>query len=292
VQKILFVINPVSGGKAVDRKNLESKILFLKPAELSAEIKIWESHDQDEEILSMICEGSYDAIAAVGGDGTVNFLAHATMKKGIPMGIIPMGSGNGLARHLGIPLKTEAALKSFYNGKISVIDTGIINGKLFLCTAGAGFDALIGELFSTSTERGFYTYAKMSFQQFMGYKPRNYKIIIDGKEINRTAFIIAIANVNQYGNNTYIAPEANLKDGLLDVCVVKPFHMYDTPALAFRVFTKTLHKSHVFESWKARKITLYLNDNESVQVDGEPLKPGNRLEIEINPGSLKMIVPA
>jgi len=172
LQKILFVINPVAGGKTTNVPGIISHIESNLAQDISYEVKVWESLDQNQEIHDMILSGNYSKVAAVGGDGTINFIAQAAIKAGIPMGIVPKGSGNGLARHLGLPLDEANSIKTVIHGRETLIDTGIVNGNLFLCTSGAGFDALIGDLFSKSTTRGLVSYAKISLQQLINYKPR------------------------------------------------------------------------------------------------------------------------
>ena len=291
MKKILFIVNPVAGGKSVNKKNLLSQIEANLDSGTEYDIKIWENLSQNEEIHSMICDGDCQMVVAAGGDGTINFVAQAAMKKGIPVGIIPFGSGNGLARHLGIPLKTVDAIKILSSGNNIIIDTGIINGNMFICTTGAGFDALIGNLFSKSTGRGFFNYAKMTLQQLVNYKPNEYTIIFDGQTIKRKAFILALANVNQYGNNTYIAPQADLQDGLLDICIIKPFNAFQFPGLGIRIFNKTITESPLYEYYKTKKVEIYFEGNDPVHFDGEPVMMGNKLEIEVRPASLRVMVP-
>jgi len=291
LKKILFVINPVAGGKFVNKKNLLAQIDANLNHGAEYEVKVWEDLTQNDEIHAMISNGDYDMIAAAGGDGTINFVAQAAMKKGIPVGVIPFGSGNGLARHLGIPLNTVEAIKTLSSGKDITIDTGIINGNMFVCTTGAGFDALIGDLFSKSTTRGFFNYAKMSLQQLVNYKPNEYTITFDGQTIKRKAFILALANVNQYGNNTYIAPQADLQDGFLDICIVKPFNAFQFPLLGIRIFNKTITSSPLYEYYKTKKVEIHFEGNDPIHFDGEPVMMGNKLEIEVQPASLRVIVP-
>lgn len=291
MKKILFVINPVAGGKFVNKTNLLHQIKANLSSEIICDIKVWESLDHSDEIISMIMDGNYDMIAAAGGDGTINFVSQAAMKKNIPVGVVPLGSGNGLARHLGIPLNTVEAIKTISNGKEICIDTGIINGNVFICTAGAGFDALIGDLFSKSTGRGFVNYARMTIQQLFSYKPNEYTVIFDGQTIKRKAFIIAFANVNQYGNNTYIAPQADLQDGLLDICIIKPFNALQFWGLGIRIFNKTITKSSLYEYYKTKKVELRFEGKDPVHFDGEPVQMGNKIDIEVNPGSLRVVVP-
>ncbi len=291
MKKILFLINPIAGGKSVDKTNLVEQIKTNLAQGTDYEIKIWESLSQNDEIIAMIQSGNYSKIVAAGGDGTINFVAKAAMKAGIPIGIIPLGSGNGLARHLGIPLKTVDAIKNISSGKVISIDTGLINGNVFLCTAGAGFDALIGDLFSRSTGRGLFNYAKMTIQQLVNYKPNEYTIVFNGQTLKRKAFILCFANVNQYGNNTYIAPQADLQDGFLDICIIKPFNALQFWGIGIRIFNKTITKSPQYEYYKTKKAELYFESKDPVHFDGEPAQLGNKLEIEVQPASLGIVVP-
>ncbi len=288
-KKILFVVNPISGGNSRKTGNILALIKELMPADSNYEIKIWEKPDEGPAIQNLITSGKYDMVAVAGGDGTINLVAQAAVKAGITMAIIPKGSGNGLARHLNIPLDTAKAIRNIYEGREVTIDTGKVNGHLFLCTSGAGFDALIGDLFANSKTRGLVTYAKISLQQLLAYKPREYTINFDGKMLKTKAFIIAFANVNQYGNNTYIAPQANVEDGYLDICIIKPYKFYQLPGLAIRIFNKTLTGSKLYEYHKAKKIQLKLARAEAVHYDGEPVNFGDTLDIEVQPASLKII---
>jgi YegS/Rv2252/BmrU family lipid kinase len=261
------------------------------PTDHEYDVKIWEDLTQNEEIHNMISSGEYTKAVAVGGDGTINFVAQEAMRQNMPVGIIPLGSGNGLARHLGIPLKTSEAIKNIASGREVIIDTGVINGNIFICTTGAGFDALIGNLFSTSTERGFFTYAKMTLQQLLSYKPKEYTLNFDGKTLKRKAFILALANVNQYGNDTFIAPQADIQDGYLDICIIKPFNAFQFPMLGIRIFNRSITKSPLYEYYKTKNIEITFDGNDPVHFDGEPVIMGNKLNIEVRPASLKVIVP-
>jgi diacylglycerol kinase (ATP) len=291
-KNILFVINPVSGGKTLNQADLISTIVANLPSHYTYHVKIWESLDQNDEIRRMISDDGYDTVVACGGDGTINFVAKEAIKKNITMGIVPLGSGNGLARHLGIPLQMKEAIKNLSSGQEMVIDTGLINGHVFLCTTGAGFDALIGEMFSHSKKRGFFTYAKMTLTQLLTYKPKEYTLSFNGSTIKRKAFIIAFANVNQYGNDTFIAPQADIQDGYLDVCIIKPFKAHHFPMLGLRIFNRTIFKSPFYEYYKTKRIELTFDGDVPVHYDGEPVRLGNKLTIEANPASLRMIVPA
>lgn len=291
LEKILIVINPKAGkGRIKDSRSL---IAGMLEKHFEVEFLDWESPDSDitGAVRQNIAHYRYSCVVAAGGDGTVNRTAKALTGKNIPMGIIPLGSGNGLARHLNIPMNLENAAKYIIIGKTRQIDTCTINDEPFFCTAGAGFDAHVGKLFSQSEKRGFSSYLKIVAGEFKSYKPQKYRIKIDEKFYELCAFLITVANAGQYGNNAYIAPLADISDGLMDVTVLKPFGIIHAPALAGRLFLKKIHKSSKIISFKATAVEIVREEEGCVHFDGEPAVMGKELNFKIHPLSLKIIVP-
>ncbi len=290
IQRVAFVINPKSG-----KKSNTDRVAFIRGLLGSAyesTIFEWNRIEDRDTIFSNVLAGNYDVAFAAGGDGTVNQLGHALCGTTTALGILPFGSGNGLARHLGVPIKTADALQLIGNGKITTIDRGIINGNSFFCTAGVGFDALIGKLFAESTSRGFSTYSKMTVREFRNYNAEKYHITIDGKTMERSAFLITAANAGQYGNNAWIAPEATVNDGLLHLSVLKPFPWYSMPGLGIRMFLKTLRDGRYFESFSGKTITIEREKGGPAHFDGEPAMLDATLQISITPAALRVLVPA
>jgi diacylglycerol kinase family enzyme len=202
------------------------------------------------------------------------------------MGIVPFGSGNGLARSLNIPMNEIKAIKRLNDLKFKAIDSGLFNGRKFFNIAGVGFDALISARFAENVKRGFWGYLKTIFFEISAYKVQNYKIEIDGQLIEREAFMISLANSSQFGNNAHIAPFASLTDGFLDICIVKPFPIYKAFFLGLRMFTKSTHKCNFVEILSARNIKITRENAYEVHLDGEPIKMGLELNISIKPLSL------
>lgn len=289
--KILFIINPISGGK--DKTFLEKYIPdYYSKLKINTVIRILftEYGGHAREIASTY-KNDYDKIVAVGGDGTMNEVAGALVNSDVAFGIIPTGSGNGLARHLSISLKLDKALSTIVNGKQDKIDCGIINDNFFFCTCGVGFDAHIGHVFAHTSKRGFLSYLKLVLREFWKYKPEEYNVIIDGKVYTKKAFVITVANASQYGNNAFIAPLAKLEDGLLDVVVLKPFCLFHVPGLVLRIFSKTMHKSRLVEIIKAKKIRFSHIKSGEAHFDGEPYNCGNEVKIKVIVSALNIIVP-
>lgn len=233
----------------------------------------------------------YDVIAAVGGDGTVNEVASAIAGTNTTLGIIPYGSGNGLSRFLNIPMNAEGAIKAINTGKVISIDAAKLNNRWFFNMAGMGFDAHISQVFALGSEkRGFFNYFKSSLQEVTTYRSQNYKINIDGRTLEREAFMLSFANSSQYGNNAHVSPTASVQDGLLDVCVIKPFPLYRFPEMGLRMFTKTAEGSKFVEIIKGKHITVTREQSGPIHLDGEPREAGTDIEVDIMPGALKVIV--
>lgn len=236
----------------------------------------------------LVAEG-YDIVVAIGGDGTVNEVAQALVGADAALGIVPVGSGNGLARHLHIPLDVGKALKLIATAKPRRIDCGLMNGAPFFCTAGVGFDALIGNLFAQAGARGFFAYVRQTFKAFMSYNPEVYDLAIDGATIRRRAFLITFANASQWGNNACIAPTASASDGLVDVVVVGRFPLYRAPEVAVRLFTRQVGKLRFVETFKCRAATVERAHSGYIHYDGEPSQAGRLIEVKVVQGALSVV---
>jgi diacylglycerol kinase family enzyme len=207
------------------------------------------------------------------------------------LGIIPTGSGNGLARHLKIPFSFEKAIDVINHCKIRKIDTATINGQIFLSIAGVGYDAFVAKKFASAPKRGFFTYFRIVSNEYPQYQPKKYILEIDGKIIRRKALSITFANSNQFGNNTSIDPQAKLDDGLIDVCIVRRIPLWLVPFYVPMLFFKTFHKTHYIEIIRAKKAIVTRKKGKTIHLDGDPLKTGKVLEMKVNPLSLNIIVP-
>jgi YegS/Rv2252/BmrU family lipid kinase len=241
------------------------------------------------QIAAEAIRNGVDILVAVGGDGTINEVASEVEGTNKLMGIIPFGSGNGLARSLGIPIHDVQAIKRINKLNISKIDSGTFNGRKFFNMAGIGFDAQISARFAENVKRGLISYAKIAFSEVSNYHSQHYHLNIDGKEYQHQAFMISVANSSQYGNNAHISPFASLNDGMLDICILKPFPLYKFPALVFRMFRKNSHKSNYLEIIQGSKIIITRENAAVIHLDGDPFNMGNTLNININPHSLNIL---
>ena len=289
-RNIRFIINPISGIKS--KKNIPMLIdEHLDKNKFNFDIAYTESAEHAKLLAMEGISLKKDAIVAVGGDGTLNLVASALVNTQTPMGIIPLGSGNGFARALNIPLKTELAIQLLNTGKISKIDSGSANNIPFINVCGFGFDALVTSKFASAGKRGLQTYAKISIQELTNYKIQKYTIQLGGKTQQVSAFIMAICNGPQYGNNAFIAPLAEFNDGLFDLTILKEVTWKNMLGIGADLFLRTLHKSNSTETFQIKDITVIMPEAAYVNIDGEAIWFEPKVNIKLHPNSFKIIVP-
>lgn len=291
-KRVLFIVNPVSGVNQ-SRKTILADVVSaqLNSNDFDCEIKLSESTGHVRELSRAAADDGVDIIVAVGGDGTVNQVAKGLIGSKSILALVPAGSGNGLARHLGIPLDIEKSIQLIGQAKTQLIDTVNMNDDLFVSIAGVGFDALVAKRFSKGTRRGFFSYLRIITKEYTWYRPRKYKLEIDGIEYVRQALFVSFANTNQFGYNTIISPDALIDDGLVDVCIVKKVPMLYAPKVVGLLLARRISKSGFVEIIRAKSVKLSRNKNRVVNIDGEPVKLAKDLHIEVNPLSLRVIVP-
>ncbi len=287
-KKILFIINPKAGTKS--KTHLPQLIQqHIDSAQFEIQITYTKAPAHATTLAKEAVENGVDIVIATGGDGTVNEVMQGLLHSDTALGILPFGSGNGLARFLGIPMNHVQALQFINKAKSITIDTCTLNEHAFVNVAGTGFDAHIGNVFSQSKGRGFSTYIKLSVKEFYKYKPQEYQLTINGETLVRKAFMISFANTSQFGNNAHIAPEADIQDGLVDVCIMKPLSMLDLPKVVYAIFNKTIHQSNYVEIIKCENATIERVASDAIHIDGEPHIAAKNLEIKVVPGSLKVL---
>lgn len=288
-EKFLFVVNPVSGKK---NKGSLSGLIEKKLNARQIDFEIIETRfpgDATSRVRDYYTKG-FTIFIAVGGDGTVNEVASAIVDTDAVLGIIPVGSGNGLARHLKIPMNPRKALNLIFKRNILKMDYGKINDRLFFCTTGVGFDAHIGHVFSKTEGRGFANYIKASFSEFVKYEPQRYEIATKEKTLFRDAFLITCANASQYGNNAHIAPKADVNDGKMEVAIMRAFPIINAPVMGARLFLKNIDKSQYLETFSCEELTIRRKQPDVIHFDGEPGEMGEELRIKIIPKGLNVFV--
>lgn len=278
---MLFIVNPISG-----RGRKQRIISRLRKAGYEVVCTEYAGHG---EILAR--EAKAKVVVAVGGDGTVNEVARGLMGTDKVMGIIPCGSGDGLARHLGISHIFNRAIKTIVSRHVRPLDAGTINGRMFVSVCGIGFDAVVSERFAKCGKRGLGSYIKQGLDTFRLYNPEKYKIIIDSNTYEHEAMLVTIGNSNQWGNEAKITPLADSSDGILDVSVVDGFKAVEIPWLAGLLMTGTAHKSPRVHTYCGKKITITRSSEGPAHADGDWFVTGKTIEIEVIPHALNVIVP-
>lgn len=288
-KKVVFIINPKSGigKKSIVEKEITTEI---DTESIDFEIIYTKYRGHAKEIAERF-SGKTDAIVAVGGDGTVNEIGSALVGSETALAIIPVGSGNGLARELNIPLRTSQAISVINNMHTRKIDVMKLNAYYSLNVAGVGFDSFISHKFSTAKRRGPLQYMRLITQEFPAYKSQEYTLNIDGHFFKRNAFLISFANSAQWGNNIRISPNAQVDDGLIDVCIVANFPNYAVPALLVSLLAQAIDKNKYDEIIHAKEVELMNEEPLLGHVDGEPIMIEPHSKISILPLSLNVVVP-
>jgi len=290
VKRIVFIVNPASGVFSKEnvggiiRSRLDRSLYF-------PEIIQTEGPGHATEICKTQIDRGTDVIVAIGGDGSVNEAARGIVGTDVTLGIIPAGSGNGLAHHLKIPTIKKYAIDVINRAKSVKIDTGMINDNLFVSIAGVGFDGLIAKRFEESKLRGFLSYLKLVAEEYPKYNPKKYRLEFEDEVIKTKALFITFANSDQFGFNTSIAPAAKIDDGLLDIIIATKPQIIELPYLASLLYWRKIESSKHILTRKTRELKIRTRKNRWVNLDGEAVKLGKELHIRILPKSLNIIVP-
>lgn len=288
-KNIVFILNPISGtsNKAKIPAIIEQK---LDHEQFDYRIVMTEHAGHAYEIACQERDKKTDIVVAVGGDGTVNEVARALIQSTTALGIIPCGSGNGLARHLLLPMSVEKAIEMINACKIKRLDYGIINGHPFFCTCGMGFDAFVSMKFAEAGKRGLVTYVENVLKEGLKYKPETYEIQDENGITKYKAFLISCANASQYGNNAYIAPQASMSDGLMDVIIMEPFDVIEAPQISIDMFNKTLDKSSKIKTFRTKKLHIHRKKDGVIHFDGDPVMSSANVDIELVEKGISIIV--
>ena len=287
-KKIVFIMNPISGtSNKKDIPYLIEELLDKEQFDYSIQETEYAGHAY--EIAKASKEQGIDIVVAIGGDGTVNEVGRALVHSNTALGIIPTGSGNGLARHLLIPMKIKGAIQVLNDCEITDLDYGIINEHPFFCTCGVGFDAFISEKFAEAGKRGPITYLENILKEGLKYEPETYEIEAGNGTIKKKAFLISCANASQYGNNAYIAPQASMSDGMIDVIIMEPFDALEASQISIEMFNKTLDKNNKIKTFRSKEIKIYRKAPGVIHYDGDPIDTGKEIVVTLKEKGIKIL---
>ena len=285
---ITFIINPISGTHSKDAMP-ELIQQTIDAEKFDVDIRLTEYAGHASEIARQCVAQGTDVVAAVGGDGTINEVARSLTHTQTALAIVPCGSGNGLARHLCLPMDTRKSIEIINQCNIEAFDYGVINEQPFFCTCGMGFDAFISLKFAEAGKRGPITYVENVLKEGLKYKPETYEIIDDSGTARYKAFLIACANASQYGNNAYIAPGATMKDGQMDVIVMEPFNALDAPQIAADLFMKTLGNNSKIKTFRTKHLHIRRQEPGAIHYDGDPIMTGTDIDVRIEHQGIRIL---
>ncbi len=288
--KALLIINPISGTRS--KAGLDSYVKeTLCPLGWEVEVVYTQCHGDATRLAKEAVGEGLDAVFAAGGDGTINETAAALCGADTVLGIIPCGSGNGLARHLGIPVDVREGLKVILENHPMPIDFATVNDRKFFCTFGVGFDAAVSEAFARKKTRGKLTYIQSTFETYARYQPEYYTISANGQVLTEKAFLVAVCNASQYGNNAYIAPHAAIDDGLLDVTIIHAGNLFTTAIVGVDMLTGMIDKNVLIHTFRTPRIVIEREKPGVAHLDGEPMGMERQLDIECHHHSLNVYTP-
>lgn len=290
-EKICLIINPVSGTES--KKNIPQEIAAaFDQHTYDIFIRITGYPNHATEIAKKAAGKNHKYVIVAGGDGTVNEVAKALVHTNTTLGIIPSGSGNGLARELGIPLDSEKAIQIILDSHTRTIDYGIANGHIFFCTCGFGFDAFISDRFAEGKKRGPLGYVRNILESVVDFRSEEYEITFDEGTLTERAFILTCANASQYGNDAHIAPGASMDDGMINVSILKPLNALEIPQTTLQLFTNNIDRNSKMTTLVTRNLQIKRSGAGVMHVDGEPVSTGNEIKVETIHRGLKVLAPA
>lgn len=284
--KIRVIINPISGTQS--KQAMPEMLTNVLGEKYDVDIKTTEYAGHATLLANEATEQGYLGVVAVGGDGTVNEVASALRDTKTVLGIVPCGSGNGLARHLSIPLNATKAAEIILQAKIEDYDYCTVNDRPFFCTCGVGFDAEVSQKFAQLGKRGPFNYVKEALQQYIKFHPQEYTIEIDKKRLTERAFVIACGNAAQYGNNAFITPRASMQDGMIDVTIIHPFTPVDTPIISILLVTRHLDEDTNISTFRTNSLKIIRKAESIMHIDGEPIMMPAELNIACHKAGIRI----
>src|SRR5690554_5769233 len=289
--KVCLIINPTSGTDS--KKNIPEDVasaIDQKKQDLIIRVTGYPEHAT--EIARQAAKKQYKYVIAAGGDGTVNEVARELVNTDTILGILPLGSGNVLARDLGIPIDIEKALEIIINAHTRKIDYGVANGHIFFCTCGFGFDAFVSGRFAEDKKRGPLGYVRNVLESVVDFKAEEYELTYDDGSLTEKAFILTCANASQYGNEAYIAPGASMDDGKMNVSILNPLNALEMPQTTIQLFTKNIDKNSKMTTLLTRNLLIKRSKAGVMHIDGEPIQTDSKINVKIVHKGLKVFVPS
>lgn len=289
-RRLTLIINPKSG--TLSKKGLDTWLpRHLKRLGYDVDLRFTTGPGDATRIAAEAAARGDYGVLACGGDGTVNEVATGLINTGTALGILPAGSGNGLARHIGIPVDVERSLEVIAENNVLDCDYGTVNGRPFFCTFGLGFDAAVSHRFSKKNRRGLNSYITSAVDEFIKYHPQTYEITAGDQIITDRAFLVVVCNASQYGNNAFIAPAASIRDGQLDVTIVHDGTMLEKAWTGVEMLTGSIGNHGKIRTFRTNSLRIRRTEPAPAHIDGEPAEFPTEVDVTCHPGALKVFVP-
>lgn len=289
-KRYMMIVNPASG--TVSKHRVVPHICKkLKRYGIEFEICPTKGPGHATELARLAAEQGYHTVIACGGDGTVNEIATGLCGTDTALAIIPTGSGNGLARHLGIPVDIDSSIRVLSKNNIIKADYGTANGKPFFCTFGVGFDAAVSERCARQKRRGIIMYLKNTVNEYIKFSPEEYVIETDGKVITDRAFLVVCCNASQYGNNAFVAPYASVTDGELDLTIVHAGNFLTQALVGVDMLTGNISKNALVNTIRTSEVTIHRKHEGAAHLDGDAVIMPADIEVRCHAGQLNVYAP-
>lgn len=290
-RQLTLIINPVAG--TLSKRGLEGWLIpKLEEMGYDVDVQYTKGPGDATDIARRAASAGHYGVLACGGDGTVNEVATGLIGSQTALGILPAGSGNGLARHIGIPIDISRSLKVIAEDNIAACDYGEVNGRPFFCTFGVGFDAAVSHRFARKRKRGLGSYISSTIDEFIKYHSDTYEIVVGDQVLIDRAFLVVCCNASQYGNNAFIAPAASIRDGLLDITIVHSGTMLDHAITGFEMIAGSISNHGKVETYRAPEFIIRRHTAGPAHIDGEPVELGDDLHVRCHPAALRIFITA
>ena len=291
--RVLIIANPTVGINREKRAIVENIASHIRKKGGSADVAYVMKPGMGRKYSSRAALEGYDAVYAAGGDGTINDVASGLVDRKLPFGIIPLGTGNGLARGLNIPFDQENLIRMFDTNKTILIDVGKIGPHFFFSVAGIGFEVFIADEFNKqiNPHRRIHTLFFLAIKNYLTRRPEKLTLTFDGVETTRKLFGLTVCNTGQYGSGAVIAPRASAVDGKLTAVLIPKLNPFTGLFAAFKLFNRTIHEVRELEYHDFKSLKIKREKPGLFEMDGETCSGGNSLNVSVMPQALRVVVP-
>lgn len=290
MKKVLILINPRSGTHSLEQMSAPLEDIRKESGDIDIHTYVIRSFEDSHKRIQKAAEAGYYAVIVVGGDGTANSTGAILRGTDTALGIVPAGSGNGVARHIGMNTEIKKAFDQLFSCRLVDVDTMEINGRFCLGFAGTGFEASVAHSFANSKHRGLVSYTTAALSEIFRYEPPLVEMDVDGQTMSRTPFTMTFANSSQWGFDFRIAPTASMSSGTMKLVILSDITQINAVQAAYSLYKGKIHQFPSCETLDAKHVVVS-GKNLVYHIDGEPFPAVGRIEATVHPASLKILSP-